>query len=95
MATVENIAIEVALGILFGAVYGLVWFARARQKGNGEELDLKKLGATLLVGAGVGGAMAASGANLDYGSFVTRMSGYIGVITVVEALLKTLVNRWP
>ena len=77
-------------GVFAAAIYGGLWYARAYRQG--EAFDSHKFAATLVVGAVVGMNMAATGGEVTQSSIETRLVAMVGVITAVEAILKTIVN---
>lgn len=96
MPTAEALITEVLTGVVSGTVYGLIWYVRNRVKAGDvpEEFDPYKLGATLLVGAVVGGAMAYSGGSVAFERVQDKLVFYAGAITMLEGLLKTVDDRF-
>lgn len=74
---------------LAAAGYSLLWYLRRRVE-TGESFDPAKFLATLLVGVGAGIAMEIAGIDVTQGSVEARLVAYAGVVSVVEALLKSL-----
>ncbi len=89
MASPGEIALEVGFGVVAGAVYGLIWYARNSQKPDDEPFQPTKLAATLVVGAVVGGVLAGTGGSVESMTVESRLIAYAGAITLTEGVLKT------
>lgn len=80
-----------AVGLITGAIYGLLWYSRKRQK-NGEAFDQYKFAGTLLIAAGVGVAYGLSGQEITPESIGTVLVANAGLLALAEPILKSLAN---
>lgn len=78
-----TIASAVGASLLYSAVF----YAKKRAR-SGEPFNAKKMGATLLVGLGVGLAAAYAGDPLSQTSLEARLAALTGVVALLESLLK-------
>lgn len=74
-------------------VYSVLWYARAYAK-NGEPFRPRKFIATLIVGLFIGTIAWSADVVLTEKGFLARMAVYAGLISLVEAVLKTVYNEW-
>ena len=76
---------------MMAAVYSLLFYVKQRaKKENPEAFDPTKFGATVLVGAGIGVSLALAGVEITQGRVVDSLPMYVGVIAIVESVLKTV-----
>lgn len=87
--TVETVT--AALGGAF--VYSIVFYMKEHENPDPEDFDLKKMGATLIVGVGVAVGFIVTGRDLTFMAFEEQMAAYAGTIAVVESILKTIYKR--
>lgn len=83
----------IGTAVVSSLIYSLLFFVK---KNSGEEIesyDLKKLGATLVVGLGVGVSMVIGNVDLTQVAFEQRLAGLAGVVAVVESVLKILYRQ--
>lgn len=90
--TLHDRLASAALGMVAGAVYGGVWFARAHAR-DGEPFDKRKFAATIIVSAAVGLGMGLADAAVTEQSVEHQLMMYAGVIAIVEGLLKTFTEE--
>lgn len=82
---IETILIAVASATL----YALIGYA----KSVGEEPDLTKAGATMILGGVIGVLMVASGIDVTQIGVMEQVTVYVGLVAVIENVLKALVRR--
>lgn len=87
--TAAALVIHVIESMLAALVYSVLWYARSHAK-HGEEFNGRKFAATLVVGGGVGLVLAVSGVAVTAVGLEERLLLYAGVISLVEAVLKTV-----
>lgn len=87
MSLLETVPYAVAASM----VYSLVWYSRSHLA-KGEEFDPVKFAATVMVGAGVGVALGMAGGAYTEATIAEQFALYIGVISVVEAVLKSMLS---
>jgi hypothetical protein len=79
----------VIMAAVTSAVYSLIVYSKKRAKDDPEPFNIYKLGATVLVGAGVGISMELSSIQLSQQSVETQVAAYAGTVAIVESLLKS------
>lgn len=88
MSLIETVPYAVAASM----VYSLVWYSRAHLA-KGEDFDPVKFAATVAVGSGVGVALGLAGGPFGQDTIAEQFALYIGVISVVEAILKSMLSN--
>ncbi len=83
--------------ILSAAVYGLIFWWKARQgQDPPSPFDRYKFAATLVVALIIGIIAAFSGISLSETDFLLQMGAYAGYVAMVETILKALFGKaWP
>lgn len=81
---------EIMLAVSAAVVYAALWYSRAYAR-TGEPFDATKFAATVLVGALVGLGLSLTGDSATPEDIEARFLLYVGVISLVEALLKAVV----
>lgn len=95
MAQTVEILIQVMYGVLAGAVYGFVWYARnrlRREKSARQNFRPMKLAATVVVAGVIGGVASVSGNVVEFDTVAQQVTYYAGAIALVEGVLKTVVE---
>lgn len=85
---------DIILAVVSALIYSVIFFVKKREGDSGEEFNYFKLGATLIVGLGVGISIHLSGLDLTQVRFEEKILMYTGTIALVESILKTLVRRF-
>ena len=80
----------ILIAVVSAALYALVGYA----KSVGEEPDLAKAGATMILGAVIGVLMAASGIDVTQINVTEQMVIYVGLVAVIENAIKAIVRRY-
>lgn len=86
------ILIEVSTAAVSAGVYSVVWYARRREQG--EKLKPSKMLATVIVGAVIGVGMVLAGEPLRELAITEKLVAYTGVISLVQAVVKTINDRF-
>ena len=83
-----------ATAIFAAVLYSLIWWASKNIDPTkpSENFDFLSLGATVLIGAGVGIAATFTGSPITQLNIETQLVAYGSVIAVLERILKTLYN---
>lgn len=88
---------NVASAVVASVIYSIVFFVKSKEGidlDDGdfevEEFDIRKFGATVIVGIGVGISMALTGTSPSFESLSTELAAYAGIIAVVESSLKII-----
>lgn len=81
--------VPLILAVIGGIIYGIAWYGRAYAKDN-EPLNIPKFLATLLVSAVVGASAGMAGLALTEQGMAAQLTSYIGIISLLEAVLKTI-----
>lgn len=71
-------------------VYSFLFYAKKRVGKDKQGLDVKKLTATLIVGAMIGAFYGFYGIPLDKPTIMEQLATYAGTIALVEAGIKTV-----
>jgi hypothetical protein len=71
-------------------VYSFLFYAKKRAGKDKQTLEPKKLTATLVVGAAIGGFYAYYGIPIDKPTIMEQLATYGGTIALVEAGIKTV-----
>ena len=79
----------IILASIAGAVYGVLFYVKARQN-SGEAFDYWKLGATVLLAALIGAAMGALGMPVTQATLEVQFAAYVGYVAVLETVLKLI-----
>ena len=61
---------------------------------NFENFEVTKFAATVIVGMAVGAIMYASGLEVTESNVMAQLAAYVGVIAVVENILKAILRRF-
>lgn len=85
---------DIILAVVSALIYSVIFFVKKREGDSNKQFDYFKLGATLIVGLGVGLSIHLSGIDLTQVAFEQRIVMYTGTIALVESILKTLVRRF-
>ena len=78
----------ILFAVVSAALYALIGYA----KSVGEEVDLAKAGATMILGGVIGALMVASGIDVTQIGVMEQMTIYIGLVAIIENVLKALVR---
>jgi len=79
----------IVLASLSGALYGILFYVKARQN-SGEEFNYWKFGATVMLAAIIGGAMGATGMPITQATLEVQLAAYVGYVAVLETVLKLI-----
>ena len=79
----------IVLSSLAGALYGILFYIKARQS-SGEEFDYWKCGATVLLAAIIGVSMGAAGMPVTLATVELQIAAYVGYVVVLETVLKLI-----
>lgn len=79
----------ILIAVVSAALYALIGYA----KSVNEEPDLTKAGATMILGGVIGVLMVASGIDVTQIGVMEQTTIYIGLVAVIENVLKALVRR--
>ena len=79
----------IVLATLAGAGYGVLFYVKARQN-SGEEFDLERFRATVLLAAIIGGIMGATGMPVTQVTLEVQLAAYVGYVVVLETVLKLI-----
>ena len=79
----------IILAALAGALYGGLFFVKARQS-SGEEFNYSLFGATVLLAAIIGIALGATGMPVTQATVEVQIAAYVGYVVVLETLLKLI-----
>jgi len=79
--------------ILLAVVAAMVYAIAGYLKSAGEDFNAVKFGATAIVGAFVGVSMFLSGLPITEASVMVQMGIYVGVVVMVENVLKAIVRK--
>lgn len=84
--------VETLVASVMGAgVYSVVFYYKNHEDPEDpENLEPKKMLATLVVGLGVGVSFALTEQNLTFMAFEEQMAAYAGIVAVVESVIKTV-----
>lgn len=82
-----SLVVSALEGALAASFYAGAWYMKA--EAEGEAFDLHKFGSTVLVGTGVGLSLGVVGSSVTAPSIEARLVLLVGVISLVEAVLKT------
>lgn len=91
--TVEAQIATVGTAVVSSVIYSLMFYIKKNSKKEPEDYDFKKLGATILVGVGVGISFVISGVEISQANFQEQIVGMAGTIAIVEAGLKIVWRR--
>lgn len=80
-----------AEGAAYAAVYAALWYARRRQHEN-EDFDPAKFGATVVLGAALGVAMALAGDPLSQADIEAKLVVYAGLLTVLTPIIRMVLD---
>lgn len=85
---VEEQIQSILSGMGSAVVYTLVFYAKKKAKSGAESFDFKKLSATLVVGAIVGGFYSYYGMPITEANITEKLVTYTGTIALVESFIK-------
>lgn len=91
--TVEAQLATVGSAVVSSVIYSLMFYIKKNSSKQPEEYDFKKLGATVLVGVGVGISFVISGIEITQANFQEQIVGMAGTVAIVEAGLKIVWRR--
>jgi len=80
----------VLIAVFSAALYALLGYLKSVE----EEPDITKAGATMILGALIGVLLATSGIDVTQINVMEQMTIYIGLVAVIENVLKALVRRF-
>lgn len=83
----------VGTAVVSSVIYSLMFYIKKNSKKNPEEYDFKKLGATVLVGVGVGISFVLGDIEITQANFQEQIVGMAGTIAIVEAGLKIVYRQ--
>jgi len=75
-------------GMGSAAIYTLIFYAKKKAKSGAESFDFRKLSATLVVGAIVGGFYSYYGMPITEANISEKLVTYTGTIALIESLIK-------
>ena len=81
----------VGAALVGSAVYSVVFYYKEHE--DPENLEPKKMLATLVVGLGIGVSFALTEQDLTFLAFEEQMAAYAGIVAVVESGIKTVYRR--
>jgi len=80
------------LAALAGALYGGLFYLKAQQD-SGEDFDISKFGATVLLAAIIGFAMGVAGMPVTQVNVEVQIGAYVGYVVILETVLKLIWRR--
>lgn len=84
----------VGAALVGSAVYSVVFYYKEHEDPEDpENLEPKKMLATLVVGLGIGVSFALTEQDLTFLAFEEQMAAYAGIVAVVESGIKTVYRR--
>ena len=83
--------LTVLIGIIASAVFAASGYLKSS---NFENFEVTKFAATVIVGMAVGAIMYVSGLEITESNVVAQLAAYVGVIAVVENILKAILRRF-
>lgn len=90
LETTAPTVVSILLAMAMAAMYSALFYLKKRLKtGESEDFNERKFIATVLVGAGVGAMLALGGVNVTDEAMYEALPQYVGMIALVEALLKS------
>lgn len=82
---------QTLMGMMLAAVYSVVFYSKKRaNETNFEDFNTSKFMATVVVGAIVGAGFAMLGLEVSADTIELTLASYVGVIAIVESLLKVV-----
>lgn len=92
---VSSLLVALLQGAIGGAAYGFLTYAKNREKQqtDKEQFDPRKLGATVILGAGIGITNALAGNPLTLETVSMTIAAHSGAVVLIENFLKW-VGRW-
>ncbi len=82
----------IGYAIIAALVYSVVFFAKHHLKDKPESFDWQKLGATLIVGAVIGGMFYLGDLAITAEAVEAQLIAYVGIVAIVESVIKIVVR---
>lgn len=89
--SVEETLLMAANGAVAAAVYSVVFYAKKRE--DGQDFDPAKFASTIVVGVFVGAFLSINGMDVTEENVTEMLVANVGVIALVESILKTIYRK--
>jgi uncharacterized membrane protein AbrB (regulator of aidB expression) len=81
-----SLPISILSGMASAVVYSIIFYAKKKQAG--QEFDMDKFIATVIVGAAIGLGLGISGTEITQENVVQILVANVGVIALIESMIK-------
>jgi len=85
---------QILISILSSLTYSFIFYIKKREQKDSEDFNKFKLASTLLVGVMVGAVFGYRGIEVRVDTIETFLAANIGIIAIVESILKALYRRF-